>query len=95
MKSIRRQISTPTTVRNSSVFIRLTNVSWYDATRLLSTEYIHLTANSIARRQLIILASASISKMSSAETATSAKDANRGSDWRKVKLVIVWLPQIK
>ena len=39
----------------------------------LSTEYIHFSANSIARRLLIILASGSIRMIRSAEIATSEK----------------------
>jgi hypothetical protein len=54
----------------------------------LSTEYIHFTANSIDRRQLRIHAAGSICKIFSAAIATSAKDANPGSESRNLKLDI-------
>ena len=57
-----------------------------------STEYIHLMANSMARRQLITLASISICNIFSAEMATFAKESNCGSFLRKSKLVIKITP---
>ena len=88
IKSIRIQRLSSTTSRNSSVLIRLTSLSSHGMIRELSTEYIHLTANSIALRQLIIDADTSIGSIFSAEIATSAKLSNFSSVFKKSKLVM-------
>jgi hypothetical protein len=56
------------------------------------TEYIHLMANSIALRQLMIDADSSIEKIFSADIATSTKLLNFSSVFKKSKLVILIPP---
>ena len=88
MKSIRRRRFASTTSRNSSVPMRLTSLSSQGSLSSPSTEYIHLTAASIALRQLSTQAAGSICNIFSAETATSAKEVNLGSERKMSKLVM-------
>ena len=60
MKSMRRSTSESTMSLNLSVFIRLISLSSQGITREPSTEYIHLTAISMARRQFNTLADGSM-----------------------------------
>ena len=78
--------------RNSLAFINVESLSSQGMVRSLSTEYIHLTANSMARRQLSTLESRSICSRFSAATAVDAKEEKSFSDRRKSKLVIVIAP---
>ena len=78
MWSIRFHRSFPTISRNSPSFIRFTRVSCQGLTSALSTEYIHLTPHSIARRQLSIQAARSMCRIFSAATAAGAKEVNWG-----------------
>ena len=85
---MRRRRLSSTTSRNSSVLMRLTSLSSQGVTSSPSTEYIHLTANSIALRQFSTQAAGSIFRIFSAEAATSAKEVNFGSVRNMSKLVM-------
>ena len=72
--------------------IRLTSLSSHGFVSELSTEYIQLIANSIARRQFKTDADSSMEKIRSAAIAVSAKLLNFGSSFKKSKFVMMTPP---
>lgn len=66
--------------RNSSVLMRVTSLSSHGATSDPSTAYIHLTAASIARRQLRTHAAGSMDRIFSADSAIGANAAKDGME---------------
>lgn len=88
MSSLPRQTSLSTISRKSSLHIRFFRLSGHGKVRSASTEYIHLTINSIARRQFIIQADGSICSIFSALMVASVNYTKPLSALRKSNLVI-------